>query len=140
MSGTRTSTPSSQRWAECNSTSSSSAAARLAASSPPVSARTPGKQSASSRPGQTTVRMRAERQLRTRRPTDDELLPWGSAFLQAGGDASIVNPLNAVGSVRWNAAFAYLDPARNRPNLAILADTLGDRVLLDGERAVGVAT
>jgi len=83
---------------------------------------------------------RAERQLRTRRPTDDELLPWGSAFLQAGGDASIVNPLNAVGSVRWNAAFAYLDPARNRPNLAILADTLGDRVLLDGERAVGVAT
>ena len=83
---------------------------------------------------------RAERQLRTRRPTDDELSPWGSAFLQAGGDASIVNPLNAVGSVRWNAAFAYLDPARNRPNLAILADTLGDRVLLDGERAVGVAT
>jgi choline dehydrogenase len=33
-----------------------------------------------------------------------------------------------VGDVRWNAAFAYLDPARMRPNLTILADTLADRV------------
>jgi choline dehydrogenase len=33
-----------------------------------------------------------------------------------------------VGGVRWNAAFAYLDPVRARPNLTILADTLVDRV------------
>ena len=37
-------------------------------------------------------------------------------------------------------AFAYLDPVRERENLTILADTLVDRVLLDGDRAVGVAT
>jgi choline dehydrogenase len=39
--------------------------------------------------------------------------------------------------VRWNAAFAYLDPARARPNLTILADRLVDRVLLSGTTAVG---
>ena len=47
-------------------------------------------------------------------------------------------PVNAVGPVRWNAAFAYLDPARSRPNLTILGDRLVDRVRLEGERAIGV--
>jgi choline dehydrogenase len=42
--------------------------------------------------------------------------------------------------VRWTAAFAYVDPARDRENLTIVADTLVDRVLLQGNRAVGVAT
>jgi choline dehydrogenase len=42
--------------------------------------------------------------------------------------------------VRWNAAFAYLDRARPRENLAILADTTVDRVVLSGTRATGVAT
>jgi len=37
-------------------------------------------------------------------------------------------PVNAMGTVRWNAAFAYVDPARNRPNFTLLADTLVDRV------------
>ena len=52
-------------------------------------------------------------------------------------DDAILHPVNAVGAVRWNAAFAYLDPARSARNLTILADTLVDRVLLDGDRAVG---
>ena len=51
-----------------------------------------------------------------------------------------MHPVNAVGTVRWNAAFAYLDPARERENLTVLADTLVDRVLLEGDRAVGLAT
>jgi choline dehydrogenase len=34
--------------------------------------------------------------------------------------------------VRWNTSFAYLDPARGRPNLTILGDTLVDRI--DAER------
>jgi choline dehydrogenase len=42
--------------------------------------------------------------------------------------------------VRWHAGFAYIDRARSRDNLTILADTLVERLLLDGERAVGVAT
>jgi choline dehydrogenase len=83
---------------------------------------------------------RAERQVRRRLIERDELSPWPAAFAEAAGDAAILHPVNAVGTVRWNAAFAYLDPARSRDNLTILADTLVDRVLLDGDRAVGLAT
>jgi choline dehydrogenase len=83
---------------------------------------------------------RAERQLRTRRQSPEEISPAHAAFAEAAGDDAILNPLNAVGHVRWNAAFAYLDPARDRSNLTIMADTLVDRVLLDGRRATGVAT
>jgi choline dehydrogenase-like flavoprotein len=83
---------------------------------------------------------RAEAELRTRKVEDEQVSPWHRAFLQAAGDDAIVNPMNAVGPVRWNAAFAYLDPARDRSNLTIRADTLVDRVLLGGERAVGAAT
>jgi choline dehydrogenase len=50
------------------------------------------------------------------------------------------SPANVVEGRRWNAALAYLDPARERANLAILADTLVDRVVFDGRRAVGVRT
>ena len=83
---------------------------------------------------------RAERQMRVRRTESEALSPWHRAFTAAYGDAAIVHPANAVGTVRWNAAFAYLDPVRERENLSIIADTLVDRVLLDGDRAVGVAT
>lgn len=34
----------------------------------------------------------------------------------------------------------YLEPARERPNLIVRGDTLVDRVMLDGSRAVGVLT
>jgi choline dehydrogenase len=47
-------------------------------------------------------------------------------------------PANVSAGQRWNAAFAYLDPARVRPNLTIVAETLVDRVELDGARATGV--
>ena len=83
---------------------------------------------------------RVEVELRVRRLTHEELSPWHRAFAAAGGDDAILHPVNAVGSVRWNAAFAYLDPARGRENLTVLGDTLVDRVLLNGDRAVGVAT
>jgi choline dehydrogenase len=83
---------------------------------------------------------RAEHQMRVRRLTTEELSPWHRAFVESCGDAAIVHPVNAVGTVRWNTAFGYLDPVRARDNLTILADTLVDRVLLDGDRAIGVAT
>ena len=83
---------------------------------------------------------RAEDRMRVRRLEPVELSPWHRAFAETCGDAAILHPVNAVGTVRWNTAFAYLDPARGRENLTILADTLVDRVLLDGDRAVGVAT
>jgi choline dehydrogenase len=47
-------------------------------------------------------------------------------------------PLNAVGHTRWNAAFAYLDPARDRSNLRVVADAPAARLLVRGERATGV--
>ena len=83
---------------------------------------------------------RAERELRVRRFADEELSPWHRAFAQAAGADAIVHPVNDVGAVRWNTAFAYLDGARGREHLAIRADTLVDRVLLAGDRAIGVAT
>lgn len=70
---------------------------------------------------------RGEQELRTRVFAEDEVSPWHRAFLEAG-DEAIVHSVNAVGAVRWSTAFAYLDPARERRNLTIRADTLVDRI------------
>ena len=84
---------------------------------------------------------RAERALATRVLNGAELHPWFVAFAEAAGADAIIHPVNMTeDGVRWTAAFAYVDPARERPNLTILADTLVDRVLLAGDRAVGIAT
>ena len=83
---------------------------------------------------------RAEREMRVRVWRRDELSPWHAALADAAGDEAILHRANVVGSVRWNTAFAYLDPARERANLTILADTLVDRVLLEGDRVAGLAT
>ena len=80
---------------------------------------------------------RGEETLRTRPTPPEELSPWHRAFAEAGGDGSILHPVNAVGDVRWHTGFAYVDPARGRPNLTILADTIADRVLLEDARATG---
>jgi choline dehydrogenase len=44
-------------------------------------------------------------------------------------------PRNVAGDVRMNAAFTYLAPARPRPNLTLVPDTLVDRVLVVDGRA-----
>jgi choline dehydrogenase len=80
---------------------------------------------------------RAGETLQTHVLPDEELTPWHRAFREAGGDDSIVHPVNIVDGVRWHSGFAYVDPARGRENLTILADTLVDRVLLDDGRAPG---
>lgn len=49
-------------------------------------------------------------------------------------------PKNVVDGVRMNAAFTYLAPARQRPNLTLVAEAAVDRVLFEGGRAVGVRT
>jgi choline dehydrogenase len=82
--------------------------------------------------------------------------PFHTAFLEAGlalglpflddpddltqptGIARL--PVNVVDGVRWSTSLAYLDDARSRPNLTILAETLVDRVELDGTRAVAAVT
>src|SRR3954447_20526897 len=85
-------------------------------------------------------RERAERELRVRRFAHEELSPWHRAFARAAGADAILHPVNEVGAVRWNTAFAYLDRARGLENLTIRADTLVDRVLFSGDRATGVVT
>lgn len=48
------------------------------------------------------------------------------------------SPYSLVDGRRQSSANAYLDPARGRPNLTILADTAVTRVCLEGDRVTGV--
>jgi choline dehydrogenase len=93
-------------------------------------------------------------QLRVFTPNRDELTPWHRACLDAAPAAGFpvvpnindvdldlgiaIGPINVAEGVRWNAAFAYLDPVRHLTNLTIRGDTLIDRVVLDRGRAVAV--
>jgi choline dehydrogenase len=97
---------------------------------------------------------RASAQLRVRTYEAGELTPWQRAWYEAGPAAGLphladlndldetvgIGPesVNIVDGVRWNSAFAYLDPARALPNLRIVGDVLVDRVRLDLTRVTGV--
>lgn len=83
---------------------------------------------------------RADEMFAPRTFVEDELSPWHRAFADAAGADAIVHTANVRGTTRWNAGFAYLDAARRRENLTIVADALVDRVLVEGERAVGLVT
>lgn len=48
------------------------------------------------------------------------------------------SPYNIKNKRRQSTAVAWLEPARGRANLEILPDTLATRIVLDGDRAVGV--
>ena len=48
-------------------------------------------------------------------------------------------PFNVVDGVRQSAALTHLAPARGRGNLTIRPDTLVDRILFEGRRAVAVS-
>jgi choline dehydrogenase-like flavoprotein len=70
----------------------------------------------------------------------EELTPWFAAVAEAASARDLevlTGPFNIREGVRWNAAFAYLDPARGRPNLTIRANALVDRVVLEDGRAIG---
>jgi choline dehydrogenase len=80
---------------------------------------------------------------------DDDLTAWQRAFLDAAVDAGVARvvsadePPDATGiapfvqniahGVRWNAAFAFLDPVRSR--VKIVGDFLADRLVFEGDRA-----
>ncbi len=94
----------------------------------------------------------AKDRLRVRNVTDEELTPFGRASLEALVAAGIPrardltdtddgigvapNPVNVVGRVRWNAAFAYLDPVRGM-RLDVIGDALVGRLMVRGTRVVG---
>jgi choline dehydrogenase len=72
---------------------------------------------------------------------DDEVTPWFAAAAEAARDSGLevaTGPWNIRDGVRWNAAFAYIEPARSRPNLTIRANAQVERVtgngaVIDGE-------
>ena len=96
----------------------------------------------------------ASQRLRTRRFAQEELSPLHRAFIDTGAGLGLpevddldtldgvagvcAEPSNSPGGVRWNAAFAYLDPVRASPLLEIRDRALVDRVLIEQGRAVGV--
>jgi choline dehydrogenase len=70
----------------------------------------------------------------------EELTPWFGGVAEAArshGLNATTGPYNIREGVRWNAAFAYLEPARGRPNLTIRAGTHAERVVFRDERAIG---
>jgi choline dehydrogenase-like flavoprotein len=93
--------------------------------------------------------------LPTHRFGDETMNPWFAGLYQAAAELGIqmhedLNspdavdgigplPLNVRGTTRWNASFAYLDRARERPNLTVLADTLVQRIEFDGGRATSAS-
>jgi choline dehydrogenase len=94
---------------------------------------------------------RVERQLEPVRFRREDLNPWCEAVVDACEELGLpahddlneaaegfgVLPVNVRGATRWNAAFAYLDPVRERPNLTLVADALVDRVTFQDDRATG---
>ena len=97
---------------------------------------------------------RAAERLRVRHYTPNEVTPFQQACLEAAPGAGIPltddlndldedqgmapSPVNIVDGTRWNAAFAYLDPVRERPNLAIAGRCCVDRLVIENGRAVAV--
>ena len=97
---------------------------------------------------------RAAKQLRIRQPARAELQPLQLRFLDAataagiehrddlldldGGAGVAISPVNSPDEVRWNTAFAYLDPLRASPSLSIHGDAHVERIELAGDRAVAV--
>jgi choline dehydrogenase len=97
---------------------------------------------------------RALRRMRVRTYSDEEVGPFHRACLEAaaalglpraddlddldGGVGFGVEPVNIDDGVRVNAAFAYVDPARGRLNLAILDHALCDRIVQAGSGRVEV--
>jgi choline dehydrogenase len=86
-----------------------------------------------------------DRALATIAPTpfsyvEEEFGPWFSAVAEAGrthGLDVVSGPFNIRDGVRWNAAFAYIEPARSRPNLTIRANAHAERLVVDGVHATG---
>lgn len=94
---------------------------------------------------------RVEERIPLQLAAGERINPWLETMIEAAeelglGTGADINrlgeglapmPLNADGSTRVNAAFAYLDQARGRANLTIRDRCLIDRVELAGDRAVG---
>lgn len=96
----------------------------------------------------------AQQKLRVKRITQSEITPWQNACLEAAPKAGIplvadlnnldedlgmsTSPVNIVDGVRWNTAFAYLDPLRQNGRLSILGNITVDRLQIEQGRVTGL--
>lgn len=67
-------------------------------------------------------------------------IPFSEDLNATAAQSPVVGPApkNVRDGVRMNGAFTNLAPARARTNLHLIANTTVDRVLIDGNRAVGI--
>jgi choline dehydrogenase len=96
----------------------------------------------------------ANRRMRVKTWRADDITPFQQACLDAASAAGIplsadlndldedqgmaASPVNILDGTRWNTAFAWLDPVRDRQNLSVIGNAPVSRVLLDGARVVAV--
>lgn len=96
----------------------------------------------------------ANRRMRVRCYQRDEITPFQQACLDAAAAAGVplvsdlndldedegmaASPVNIWQGIRWNTAFAYLDPVRQRPNLTVVGNAPVARVVTERGRAVAV--
>jgi choline dehydrogenase-like flavoprotein len=110
-------------------------------------------------PGWSTNELRplfrtASERLRVRIPEPREITPFQRAALDAAAEAGTPrvadlnnldenlgiapSPANIVNGVRWNTAFAYLDPVRKRTHLTIVDNSACDRFEIKSGRVSAV--
>lgn len=87
---------------------------------------------------------RANERMRVKDYAENEVTPFHRAILAAAEAAGIPrttdlndldedvgispSPVNIADGVRWNSAFAYLDPVRDRKNLTVIGNAIVDRI------------
>jgi choline dehydrogenase len=96
----------------------------------------------------------ANENLGVKRISSAEITPWQQACLETAPAIGIpqvadlndldedigmsTSPVNIVDGVRWNSAFAYLDPLRGNECLTIRGEMQVDRLRLDGSRVIAL--
>jgi len=96
----------------------------------------------------------ASETLRVKRISDSEITPWQQACLETVPKIGIpkvmdlndldedigmsTSPVNILDGVRWNSAFAYLDPLRGSDHFTIRGQMQVDRLLLEGSRVIAL--
>ncbi len=98
----------------------------------------------------------ANQTLRVRRISSAEITPWQQACLETAPKIGIplvvdlnnldedigmsTSPVNILDGVRWNTAFAYLDPLRGNDRLSIRGQMQVDRLRMEGPRVIAIET
>jgi choline dehydrogenase len=98
----------------------------------------------------------ANEMLRVKRISAPEITPWQQACLETAPKIGIpqvadlnnldedigmsTSPVNILDGVRWNTAFAYLDPLRGNECLTIRGQMQVDRLRLEGSHVIALET